>query len=199
MPSVIQMMVLIPSAALSMIASAAKAGGTKIIDTSAPVSETASLTVLYTGRSRCVCPPFPGVTPPTTLVPYSIICSAWKVPSLPVNPCTITFESLFTKTAIYIFFNSANVLNFELLKKLNFIFVIKHIKQNSLTNVHLHNFHLLLLIMNVPNVYHLLFSNVHIRLDCYSPNDRKPKLLKSSIHPNVLNVHLLYLKLQPLA
>src|SRR5690625_7425521 len=116
-------------------------------------------------------PPFPGVTPPTTFFPYSIICSAWKVPSLPVNPCTITFESLFTKTAIYIFFNSANVLNFELLKKLNFIFVIKHIKQNSLTNVHLHNFNLLLLIMNVPNVNHVLFSNFHIILVCYSTYD----------------------------
>ena len=27
-----------------------------------------------------------GVTPPTTFVPYSIICEAWNVPSLPVNP-----------------------------------------------------------------------------------------------------------------
>src|SRR5690554_1436160 len=190
---------LIPASAASIMASAAKAGGTKIIDVFAPVSFTASSTVLNTGRSKWVCPPFPGVTPPTTLVPYSIICSAWKVPSLPVNPCTITFESLFTKTAIYIFFNSANVLNFELLKKLNFIFVIKRIKQNSPTNVHLHNFHLLLLVMNVPNVYHLFFSNVHIRLDCCWPNYRKPKLLQSSIHPNVPNAHLLYLIPQPLA
>ena len=27
-----------------------------------------------------------GVTPPTTFVPYSIICWAWKVPSRPVKP-----------------------------------------------------------------------------------------------------------------
>ncbi len=43
---------------------------------------------------------FAGVTPPTTLVPYSIICVAWKVPSVPVNPCTITLLCLFTKTLI---------------------------------------------------------------------------------------------------
>lgn len=71
-----------------------------MILTLAPVCFTASSTVLNTGRSRCVCPPFPGVTPPTTLVPYSIICPAWKVPSLPVNPCTITLLSLFTSTLI---------------------------------------------------------------------------------------------------
>ena len=34
---------------------------------------------------------FAGVTPPTTLVPYSIICVAWKVPSVPVKPCTSIF------------------------------------------------------------------------------------------------------------
>ena len=75
-PSVIQMMTLIPASAASIIASAAITGGTKMIDTSAPVTDTASLTVLKTGRSRWVVPPFPGVTPPTTGVPYSIICDA---------------------------------------------------------------------------------------------------------------------------
>ncbi len=33
------------------------------------VSATASATVLKTGRSRCVLPPLPGVTPPTMRVP----------------------------------------------------------------------------------------------------------------------------------
>ena len=42
----------------------------------APVPFTASDTVSKTGRSRCFVPPLPGVTPPTTLVPYSIICCA---------------------------------------------------------------------------------------------------------------------------
>ncbi|MCY1242094.1 hypothetical protein D9M72_550360 [compost metagenome] len=67
------MITLIPASAASIIASAAKAGGTKIIVVSAPAWSTASLTVLKTGRSKCVVPPFPGVTPPTTFVPYSII------------------------------------------------------------------------------------------------------------------------------
>ena len=68
-PSVIQMITFIPPLAASIIASAAKAGGTKIIETLAPVFATASATVLKTGFSKCVEPPFPGVTPPTTLVP----------------------------------------------------------------------------------------------------------------------------------
>ena len=85
-PSVIHTITLIPAFAASMIASAANAGGTKIMETSAPVVFTASETVLNTGRSKWLVPPFPGVTPPTTLVPYSIICPAWKDPSLPVKP-----------------------------------------------------------------------------------------------------------------
>ena len=35
----------------------------------APVSRTASATVLNTGHPSCVVPPLPGVTPPTTCVP----------------------------------------------------------------------------------------------------------------------------------
>ena len=92
---------LIPASAASITASAANAGGTKMILTLAPAFATASATVLNTGLPRCSVPPFPGVTPPTTLVPYSIIWLAWKVPSLPVNPCTITLESLFTNTDIF--------------------------------------------------------------------------------------------------
>src|SRR4249919_4259806 len=67
-------------------------------DASAPVCATASATVLNTGRPRCCVPPLPGVTPPTTLVPYSSICSAWKVPCEPVKPWTITFVFLLIKT-----------------------------------------------------------------------------------------------------
>ena len=68
--------VLIPASAASIAESAAKAGGTKRILASAPVSLTASFTVLKTGLPKCSWPPLPGVTPPTTLVPYSIISSA---------------------------------------------------------------------------------------------------------------------------
>ncbi|MND06260.1 hypothetical protein D3C83_275320 [compost metagenome] len=35
-----------------------------------------------------VWPPFPGVTPATTFVPYAIICLAWNEPSRPVIPWT---------------------------------------------------------------------------------------------------------------
>ena len=49
-------------------------GGSTHLDR--PAFSTASLTVLKTGRSKWVDPPFPGVTPPTTFVPYSIICEA---------------------------------------------------------------------------------------------------------------------------
>ena len=51
-PSVIQTIVLILQIAASNIASAAKGGGTKITDALAPVSLTASSTVLKTGFSR---------------------------------------------------------------------------------------------------------------------------------------------------
>ena len=36
----------------------------------------------------------PGVTPPTTLVPYSRICLAWKVPAEPVIPWTMSLVCL---------------------------------------------------------------------------------------------------------
>ena len=73
-PSVTHTMKSIPASAASMTAPAAKAGGTYTTEQSAPVSATASATVLKTGttpppgpaKSR---PPFPGVTPATTRVP----------------------------------------------------------------------------------------------------------------------------------
>src|SRR5580698_5275833 len=70
-PSVIQITSGSPAAEASRIPSAANGGGTKITDTVAPVSFTASSTVLNTGQPSCVVPPLPGVTPPTTFVPYS--------------------------------------------------------------------------------------------------------------------------------
>ena len=61
----------IPASVASMIASAANGGGTKITVALAPVSRTASCTLLKIGQPSCVVPPLPGVTPPTTLVPYA--------------------------------------------------------------------------------------------------------------------------------
>ena len=71
MPSVMQITSGIAAETASRIPSAANGGGTKITVTFAPVSFTASSTVLKTGQPSCVVPPLPGVTPPTTLVPYS--------------------------------------------------------------------------------------------------------------------------------
>ena len=62
--------------AASRMASAANGGGTKITVALAPVSRTASATVSNTGQPSCVVPPLPGVTPPTTCVPYAAACFA---------------------------------------------------------------------------------------------------------------------------
>src|SRR5919199_1966858 len=59
-----------------------------MIEVLAPVASTASRTVLKTGTPCTSCPPRPGVTPATTLVPYSSICCVWKLPSRPVIPWT---------------------------------------------------------------------------------------------------------------
>src|SRR5271155_2433773 len=100
MPSVMQTMRSSPASAASMIASAANGGGTKIMVVSAPVFSTASCTVLKMGQPSCVVPPLPGVTPPTTCVPYAAQALAWKVPSRPVRPCTIRRVFLSTRIAI---------------------------------------------------------------------------------------------------
>ena len=73
MPSVTDTAVLIPASAASIMASAANGGGTNSKLASAPVASTASRIVLNTGQFRTEVPPFPGVTPATTFVPYSII------------------------------------------------------------------------------------------------------------------------------
>ena len=72
--SVMQTTSFTPAADDSMMASAAKARGTKTPAVSAPVARTASATVSKTGSPRCRVPPLPGETPATTWVPNSIIC-----------------------------------------------------------------------------------------------------------------------------
>ena len=69
-PSVMQMTVEMPASIASYIASAAKSAGTKTIAVFASVSATAEATVSKTGIPSTSCPPLPGVTPATTLVPY---------------------------------------------------------------------------------------------------------------------------------
>src|ERR1700734_1718377 len=101
MPSVMQTIRSSSASAASIIASAANGGGTKITVVSAPVFSTASCTVLKMGQPSCVVPPLPGVTPPTTCVPYAAQALAWKVPSRPVRPCTINRVCLLTRIAIY--------------------------------------------------------------------------------------------------
>src|SRR5215831_5816207 len=64
----------------------------------APVFVTVSATVSNTVKPSWTRPPLPGVTPPTTLVPYSRICLAWNVPAEPVIPWTISFVSFPTRT-----------------------------------------------------------------------------------------------------
>ena len=55
-----------------------------------------SFTEANTGRPRCKVPAFFGLTPPTMFVPYSMACSLWKVPVLPVKPWQITLVCLKT-------------------------------------------------------------------------------------------------------
>src|SRR5439155_949117 len=54
---------------LPLMASAANGAGTSTTEETAPVEETDAFTVLNPGRSRCLAPPLPGVTQPTTCVP----------------------------------------------------------------------------------------------------------------------------------
>lgn len=80
MPSVIHTTSPISALIASSIPAAASGGGTKIALALAPVSFTASATVANTGLPRCSVPAFFGFVPPTTFVPYSIACCAWKEP-----------------------------------------------------------------------------------------------------------------------
>src|SRR2546423_1378451 len=100
MPSVMQTISSMPAPAASMTASAANGGGTKMSEQFAPSFSRASATLLKTGKPSWVVPPLPGVTPPTTLVPYSRHCLAWNVPSRPVIPWTMTRVFLSAQMAI---------------------------------------------------------------------------------------------------
>ena len=92
-----------PASMASMQASLVKAGGTNATETSAPVSAIASATLAKTGSSTSlpsaswwvtVVPALRALTPPTTCVPDFIIRRVCLVPSPPVMPWTMTFESL---------------------------------------------------------------------------------------------------------
>src|SRR5882757_10385564 len=94
----------------SMMASLEKAGGTKAIDTSAPVSLMASATLANTGNLMSLpslstwdtsVPALRAFTPPTTCVPAFSISAVCLVPSPPVMPWTITLLSLFRKMDIF--------------------------------------------------------------------------------------------------
>jgi hypothetical protein len=68
------------------MASAANGGGTKMQLALAPVAAMACSTVSNMGTPRTSLPPRPGVTPPTTLVPYLMHCFGVELPGLPVMP-----------------------------------------------------------------------------------------------------------------
>src|SRR6516165_2265183 len=93
----------------SIMASLANVGGTKMIDTSAPVFSFASATPPNTGSliirpplSSCVTvvPALRAFTPPTIWVPALSIRAVWMVASLPVMPWTMTLFSLVRKIAM---------------------------------------------------------------------------------------------------
>ena len=82
-PSVMQTTRPTPASAASRIASAAKRGGTKIIEVFAPASATARATVSKTGIPSTSCPPLPGVTPATTLRPVPAVAERVERPLVP--------------------------------------------------------------------------------------------------------------------
>src|SRR5215208_6419786 len=93
----------------SMIASLANFGGTKMIDTSAPVFFIASVTLPNTGSSMIlpplsscvtVVPALRAFTPPTIWVPALSIRAVCTVASLPVMPWTMTLLSFVKKIAM---------------------------------------------------------------------------------------------------
>ena len=101
MPSVMTTSSGISASMASITASFANAGGTKAIDTSAPVFSMASATVPNTGSSTSpwvtVVPALRALTPPTTWVPAFSMRAVCLVPSPPVMPWTMTLESLLRK------------------------------------------------------------------------------------------------------
>ncbi len=76
-----------PASRASKAASAAKGAGTKTMEASASWFLNASSTVSWMGSLPWItCPPFPGVTPATIFVPYSIMSFVWNKPCFPVAP-----------------------------------------------------------------------------------------------------------------
>src|SRR2546423_7352544 len=104
MPSVMTTASGICASTASMMADFANAGGTKMTDTSAPVSFIASATPANTGtrtpsKSTC-CPALRGLVPPTTVVPARSIRRVCFEPSEPVMPWTMTRESFVSQIAM---------------------------------------------------------------------------------------------------
>ena len=97
-PSVMQTTSGTPASTASRMESDANGGGTKMTLALGRVSRTAWERVSNTSTlSSNFCPPLPGVTPATMLVPYASICLVWKEPALPVMPWTATRVSLLTR------------------------------------------------------------------------------------------------------
>src|SRR4051812_19358011 len=112
-PSVITTASGIWASMASTTAALVNAGGTKMTDTSAPVSLIASDTDANTGSAvpslgppssppanETVVPALRGLTPPTTLVPAASIRRVCLEPSEPVMPWTMTLESLVSQIAM---------------------------------------------------------------------------------------------------
>src|SRR6478735_1839249 len=104
MPSVMTTASGISASMASTTADLANAGGTKMTDTSAPVSFMASATEPNTGTETpsksTVWPAFFGFTPPTMVVPDLSMRWVCFMPSEPVMPWTMTLESALRKIAI---------------------------------------------------------------------------------------------------
>src|SRR6185312_3259082 len=108
-PSVMTTSSGISASMASIIASLANFGGTKMIDTSAPVFSIASTTEPNTGSSMSlsslslcdtVVPALRAFTPPTILVPALSMRAVCVVASPPVMPWTMTLLSLVRKIAM---------------------------------------------------------------------------------------------------
>src|SRR3954451_1087077 len=94
-----------PASTASTTAAFVPLAGTKTTDTSAPVLSTASPTESNTGwltlsLNSTVCPPLPGVTPPTIFVPDPSMRWVCLRPSEPVIPCTRPLLSCVSQIAI---------------------------------------------------------------------------------------------------
>src|SRR3954453_19631861 len=95
----------LPASTASITADLVNLPGTKMTVTSAPVASTASAPEPNTGPSPppskvTLCPPLPGVTPPTMSVPDASMRCVCLRPSEPVMPWTTTLLSLVKKIAI---------------------------------------------------------------------------------------------------